>query len=163
MSSIETRLVSRKSPSSNIPSPSQPRQAGFFSSKVARRSVLLGCTALGLFLIISVSAIPPYLPYAETTVALLIFILGNGIILVGSLSVWKGRAQGIDPRQIKWAKYGVRVGGGLALWFGLSIVAVFLGRLYRNYDLRGLQEDTGFLLFYGVSFENLNYFFLWFY
>ena len=36
----------------SVPTQSQQRQAGFFSSKVARRSVLLGSTALGLLLIL---------------------------------------------------------------------------------------------------------------
>ena len=37
-------------PQENIPSLPQPRQVGFLSSKKARRSVLLGFTALGMFL-----------------------------------------------------------------------------------------------------------------
>ena len=48
VSFIEARLVSRQSPASNIPSPSQPRQAEILSSKVARRRVLLGGTILAL-------------------------------------------------------------------------------------------------------------------
>ena len=50
VSSIEARLVSTPSSASNIPLPAQPRRVGFFSSKVARRSVLLGSIALGLVL-----------------------------------------------------------------------------------------------------------------
>ena len=66
-------------PSPTRPAPpltqSQPRQAGLLSSKVARRSVLLGGTALGLSIgIIGIIQESEPLSY-------LVFLVGNGIIL----------------------------------------------------------------------------------
>ena len=53
----EERL--RQQQQENIPSQPQPRQAGILSSKKARRSVLLGSTALGLVLIFSAFLLNP--------------------------------------------------------------------------------------------------------
>lgn len=59
-------------------SPSQPRQVGTLSSKVARRTVLLGSTTLGLVLMFSgaTAASPP------------LSISGISIVFVGSMFVW---------------------------------------------------------------------------
>ncbi len=74
--SIQTPLVE------NIPSQPQPRQVIILSSKVVRRSVLLGSTALGLVLIVLALESNYFLTFWE------FFAVGNGVILIGSMSVW---------------------------------------------------------------------------
>ena len=96
----EERL--RQQQPENILSPSQPRQVGILSSKKARRIVLLGSTALGLVLIVSGFGTDFEL-----------FLLGNGIVLIGSMSVWIGsgeRRRGLGL----WL-------GRCGRWFGLVL------------------------------------------
>ncbi len=110
----------------------QPRQAGLLSSKVARRSVLLGSTALGLVLIFS--NVP------------LFFLIGNGIILVDGRCVldWRN-AQGIA---VWWEEaLSVAVSGVLVLCWGCWIFGLY----FYDHDL-GSWSQVGYYLFYGRVF-----------
>ena len=88
VSSIETRLLSQLSSVSKIPSPSQPRQAGILSKEKARRRVLLGSTVLGIV------GIGSSLPWGN----FLLFLIGNGIILLGSNYIWRNYPPRLDRK-----------------------------------------------------------------
>lgn len=107
----------------------QPRRGGFLSSKVGRRSVLLGSTAIGLVLIVS----------GVVTEEIQRFYIGNSIILVCGMCVWRARAQGIAVWRRAVLKYGGAIGGfnimAFLVWFawggeGMVDVGYWLGLSY---------------------------------
>jgi len=110
VSSIETRLFSRRSSASDTSSPSQPRQAGFLSSKKERRIVLVVSTALGL---------------ASSNFSGLFWWIGNGILLVGGMYVWK--RSGVQ-RIATWRKLILKYGGVLGVV--VYVVALLLFHVF---------------------------------
>ena len=110
----DNRTPRHPSPSTPAPTqyqPSQTRQTGFLSSKVTRRSVLLGSTTLGLVLIFATVA----------TQEIQLFFVGNGIILVCGICVWKVRVQEIAAWRRAILNFGGVIGAAnmvvLLLWF----------------------------------------------
>ena len=121
----------RPSPPTQYP-PSQPRQTGFLSSKIARRSVLLGSTALGLVLIVF-----------STDGSFLPFLLGNSIILVGGMCVcvWRYRGGRRAAARAELAKYGM--GLGVLLYLLSLVILVGLHEV--------LEPEAGFWWWFGSN------------